>query len=59
MPKKPLPRMTYYLDGIISNADVRSGGGGAGRSGLHTKLQIGYYNKIIDTVVTLPLLPIF
>ena len=51
--------MTYYLDGIISNADVRSGGGGAGRSGLHTKLQIGYYNKIIDTVVTLPLLPLF
>ena len=47
--------MTYSLDGIISNAVVRSGG--AGRSGLHMILQIGYYSKNIDTVITLPLLP--
>ena len=48
--------MTYSLDGIISNAVVRSGG--AGRSGLHMILQIGYYSKNIDTVRTLPLLPL-
>jgi len=34
--------MTYSLDGIISNAVVRSGG--AGRSGLHMILQIGMYS---------------
>ncbi len=36
--------MTYSLDGIISNAVVRSGG--AGRSGLHMILQIGMYSYI-------------
>ena len=49
--------MTYSLDGIISNAVVRSSGC-AGRSGLHMILQIGYYSKNIDTVITLPLLPL-
>ena len=44
------------MDGIISNAVVRSGG--AGRSGFHMILQIGYYSKNIDTVITLPLLPL-
>ncbi len=55
--RSPRSTTTYSLDGIISNADVRSDG--AGRSGLHMILQIGYYNKIIDTVITLPLLPLF
>ena len=48
--------MTFSLDGFISNAVVRSGG--AGRSGLHMILQIGYYSKNIDAVITLPLLPL-
>ena len=43
--------MTYSLDGIISNAVVRSGG--AGRSGLHWILLKDNYNKFIDNVIIL------